>query len=364
MVFSSLPLYLDPPNWQNQPQGLGNHENQHHQHQPPQPPPPLQPQAVPQPQLGTGGGGGRPNSTAERARLAKIVPQPETPLKCPRCESTNTKFCYFNNYSLSQPRHFCKTCRRYWTRGGALRNVPVGGGCRRNNGKRSKSNHRPKSPAAASNTTTSAVATTATTNLVSNIHHHQSHLFLQPSYLATLQNLNPLGMGNLGLNLEMPDGLHFQACGSYDHASAQELPFLGGGGGFEAMSSASATPLINPYLNFHNGGSGLQPSYDSNDMMMMRSATTRGNDNGDDHDQMVLAQMNGVKMEDNQVGNMISKQFMGMSFPGHNNDHHQIWGGAGAGAGADAGANTGNVWTDLSRITSSSAAAVTTHMLS
>nr|GMD43452.1 dof zinc finger protein DOF5.1-like [Ipomoea batatas] len=68
---------------------------------------------------------------ADRARLAN-VPMPETALKCPRCESTNTKFCYFNNYSLTQPRHFCKTCRRYWTRGGALRNVPVGGGCRRN----------------------------------------------------------------------------------------------------------------------------------------------------------------------------------------------------------------------------------------
>ncbi|XP_022142194.1 dof zinc finger protein DOF3.1-like isoform X2 [Momordica charantia] len=55
------------------------------------------------------------------------------PLKCPRCDSSNTKFCYYNNYSLSQPRHFCKACKRYWTRGGTLRNVPVGGGCRRNN---------------------------------------------------------------------------------------------------------------------------------------------------------------------------------------------------------------------------------------
>ncbi|KAL1223874.1 Dof zinc finger protein DOF2.1 [Cardamine amara subsp. amara] len=50
---------------------------------------------------------------------------------CPRCESPNTKFCYYNNYSLSQPRYFCKSCRRYWTKGGTLRNVPVGGGCRR-----------------------------------------------------------------------------------------------------------------------------------------------------------------------------------------------------------------------------------------
>ncbi|EXC35495.1 Dof zinc finger protein [Morus notabilis] len=56
----------------------------------------------------------------------------EQALKCPRCDSPNTKFCYYNNYSLTQPRHFCKTCRRYWTKGGALRNVPVGGGCRKN----------------------------------------------------------------------------------------------------------------------------------------------------------------------------------------------------------------------------------------
>ncbi|CAA7034678.1 unnamed protein product [Microthlaspi erraticum] len=57
--------------------------------------------------------------------------QDQQNLKCPRCNSPNTKFCYYNNYSLSQPRHFCKSCRRYWTRGGALRNVPIGGGCRK-----------------------------------------------------------------------------------------------------------------------------------------------------------------------------------------------------------------------------------------
>lgn len=56
---------------------------------------------------------------------------------CPRCASSNTKFCYYNNYSLSQPRYFCKGCRRYWTKGGSLRNVPVGGGCRKT--RRSKS---------------------------------------------------------------------------------------------------------------------------------------------------------------------------------------------------------------------------------
>ncbi|MED6130636.1 hypothetical protein PIB30_002752 [Stylosanthes scabra] len=52
-------------------------------------------------------------------------------VKCPRCDSMNTKFCYYNNYSLSQPRYFCRACRRYWTHGGALRNVPVGGRSRK-----------------------------------------------------------------------------------------------------------------------------------------------------------------------------------------------------------------------------------------
>uniref|UniRef100_A0A0E0KWV1 Dof zinc finger protein n=1 Tax=Oryza punctata TaxID=4537 RepID=A0A0E0KWV1_ORYPU len=57
-------------------------------------------------------------------------------LECPRCRSTNTKFCYYNNYSTSQPRHFCRACRRYWTHGGTLRDVPVGGASRRGGGKR------------------------------------------------------------------------------------------------------------------------------------------------------------------------------------------------------------------------------------
>ncbi|XP_028780931.1 dof zinc finger protein DOF5.4-like [Neltuma alba] len=73
-------------------------------------------------------------------------------LKCPRCDSLNTKFCYYNNYNLSQPRHFCKGCRRYWTKGGVLRNVPVGGGCRK--AKRSK-------PKNSSSETSSATATKA-----------------------------------------------------------------------------------------------------------------------------------------------------------------------------------------------------------
>ncbi|KAL3651120.1 hypothetical protein CASFOL_007523 [Castilleja foliolosa] len=68
-------------------------------------------------------GGGSPSSPSSSAAEN---------LRCPRCDSSNTKFCYYNNYNLTQPRHFCKTCRRYWTKGGALRSVPIGGGCRKN----------------------------------------------------------------------------------------------------------------------------------------------------------------------------------------------------------------------------------------
>ncbi|XP_062096581.1 dof zinc finger protein DOF1.4-like isoform X2 [Humulus lupulus] len=74
-------------------------------------------------------------------------PPPEQ-LKCPRCDSSNTKFCYYNNYNKSQPRHFCRACKRHWTKGGTLRNVPVGGGRKNKRAKKS--------------TTTSATATATT----------------------------------------------------------------------------------------------------------------------------------------------------------------------------------------------------------
>ncbi|CAN6336088.1 unnamed protein product [Urochloa humidicola] len=150
MIFP--PAFLDSSSWNDNQQQQGHHQvaangggggDGNHEL--------LQPSSImggALPEGAAGGGAGqvgpaKPMSMAERARLARI-PLPEPGLKCPRCESTNTKFCYFNNYSLSQPRHFCRACRRYWTRGGALRNVPVGGGYRRH-AKRAK----PKQAAAA-----------------------------------------------------------------------------------------------------------------------------------------------------------------------------------------------------------------------
>ncbi|KAL3627732.1 hypothetical protein CASFOL_029095 [Castilleja foliolosa] len=83
-----------------------------------------------------------PNPPAAAKR--PLQQQPEPPVKCPRCSSTNTKFCYYNNYNKSQPRHFCKSCKRHWTKGGTLRNVPVGGSGRKN--KRPRISNAPNFP--------------------------------------------------------------------------------------------------------------------------------------------------------------------------------------------------------------------------
>ncbi|CAF1717067.1 hypothetical protein HID58_084991 [Brassica napus] len=84
-----------------------------------------------------------PSDLNDSRRVTTKVPhggaaaEQQEQLPCPRCESTNTKFCYYNNYNFSQPRHFCKSCRRYWTHGGTLRDIPVGGVSRKSS-KRSR----------------------------------------------------------------------------------------------------------------------------------------------------------------------------------------------------------------------------------
>ncbi|KAB2633735.1 dof zinc finger protein DOF5.4 [Pyrus ussuriensis x Pyrus communis] len=155
-----------------------------------------------------GSGGGDP-------RLRPHQHPNQHALKCPRCDSLNTKFCYYNNYNLSQPRHFCKACRRYWTKGGVLRNVPVGGGCRKtkrsktknssssspissppppppqpNSAHQNKSSSHSSSESSSLTNTTAAAATAATeavsepsstgsaSNLLSNIHNPESSFFI------------------------------------------------------------------------------------------------------------------------------------------------------------------------------------------
>ncbi|CAA7391911.1 unnamed protein product [Spirodela intermedia] len=112
--------------------------------------------------------------TTARPQLMERRPRPprEHALNCPRCQSTNTKFCYYNNYSLSQPRYFCKTCRRYWTEGGSLRNVPVGGGSRKN--KRSSNSSSSATITPPSSTGSTLASTSATSAKRALDHPHPS----------------------------------------------------------------------------------------------------------------------------------------------------------------------------------------------
>ncbi|THF97136.1 hypothetical protein TEA_007261 [Camellia sinensis var. sinensis] len=274
------------------------------------------------PQIGTSSGNGNPHlpppplppppyqgdgSVADRARMASI-PMPEAALKCPRCESTNTKFCYFNNYSLTQPRHFCKTCQRYWTRGRALRSVPVGGGCRRK--KRSKGSNSSKSPVSGgggdgqtSNGSTSAISSSTSVGTAS---------LLAPLVVTSDMNMNfHLGSSSLGL-----DG-----CG-------------GGGSEIEQWRLQQPTQIsLMAGLDFpgvlYPFQGGVEPSgYGGEGSQVRPKPPGLG---------FTTHQLGSVKMEDNQVRELnLSRQFLGI--PGND----QYWSGS------------SSAWTDLSGFSSSS----------
>ncbi|XP_050215214.1 dof zinc finger protein DOF3.6-like [Mercurialis annua] len=321
MVFSSVPVYLDPPNWHQHQPNQQQSVTTENPHLPPLPPPHV-----------SGGGGGsgvgsiRPGSMSDRARLAKI-PQPETALKCPRCDSTNTKFCYFNNYNLSQPRHFCKTCRRYWTRGGALRNVPVGGGCRRNKKSKSQSNNNSNSkPSSVSNTNSSS-----TSGINPSDHQIIAHLPPQSvhhlPFMTSLHHLAQFGVGNIGLNYG--GNLGATNCGNngstetglfHNNGSVvQQFPF------FEPISANGLYP-------FHQSDqSGVEASSSSIDNSRLIRSMTNSSSR--------VSESAPVKMEDSnsqQLGLNLSKSFLGIS----ENSTNQYW--------------SGNTWTDLSGLNSSS----------
>lgn len=117
-------------------------------------------------------------------------PQKDQALNCPRCNSTNTKFCYYNNYSLSQPRYFCKTCRRYWTEGGSLRNVPVGGGSRKN-----------KRPSTSTSSSTPSPSQSSAKKLA---HDHDHHHLTPPISFPQSASQNPKIHHGQDLNLAYP----------------------------------------------------------------------------------------------------------------------------------------------------------------
>ncbi|KAK8641468.1 hypothetical protein V6N13_010871 [Hibiscus sabdariffa] len=308
MVFPSVPVYLDPPNWQqlNHQQAAGSENPQ----LPPFPTPPDH-------HVGAG-------SIADQARLAK-GPQLEAPLKCPRCESTNTKFCYFNNYSLKQPRHFCKTCRRYWTRGGALRNVPVGGGCRRNKKKKSSSS--------SSKPTASAESGPNSANVVipSEITARQPHQTPHLPFMASLQSFSPYGIGNIGLSFG-GNGINQGQIGPTSGASGQADM------GFQIGTNSD---MSNPILSVRSGNHQQFPFFEpTNSLYPLQSEYMEASPSMVGETQLLrstsssssrVSQRAPVKMEDNNQGLNLSRSLLGVWDQNNNN---QYWG--------------GNSWTDLS----------------
>ncbi|CAN1282913.1 Dof zinc finger protein DOF3.6 [Linum perenne] len=335
MVFSSIPVYLDPPNWHHHHQQSTNQLVQHdHQGEggasasyeaPPHGQQQLPP--LPNPQMPHGGVSIRPGSMADRARMAKI-PQPEPGLKCPRCESTNTKFCYFNNYNLTQPRHFCKTCRRYWTKGGALRNVPVGGGCRRNKKSGAKGNKNPGGSgggggSSGSGTSTSSAAAAGGGGggmiLPSEIMGHLPHHHQLPPFLA-----HQFGAGNIGSSGGGSShlGLNYGGGGS---GGEMGLFQMGGGGG------GNNSGMVQQFPFFEAAGNNLYGTFQNEGMMSGTSNSSSRVNN---------SQLASVKPE---------LQGVNLSRPpfADSDSSNQYWGG-GRGGGGNAGAS----WTDLTGLNS------------
>ncbi|KAK9065887.1 hypothetical protein SSX86_015289 [Deinandra increscens subsp. villosa] len=320
MVFSSVPPYLDHHNWHHQLHqsnhqgtgGVGGSEN-------PNLPPPLLP---PPSQAGGGGVGGgegtiRPGSMVDRARLAKI-PLPEPGLNCPRCDSTNTKFCYFNNYNLTQPRHFCKTCRRYWTRGGALRNVPVGGGCRRN--KRSSKSRSSKSPRRSGPKSVSeSPPRSSSENMTS------TQLPRPPSlHLPFMSSLSQYGGhvgGNLGSNIagfqSQSDQMGGFQIGNGNNFS--NILSIGGGENWRLPNFLPGFEVPNNTNLFTYQTEGVEAQSSSMVGGDIRVKNTSGIDNNTQRDPS-------VKPEDNP-GLNLSRQFLGML----GNTNQQSWNGNGNG---------------------------------
>ncbi|XP_061352905.1 dof zinc finger protein DOF2.4-like [Gastrolobium bilobum] len=348
MVYTSIPAYIDPANWhQQQPnnqQGNTGGASSHHLLLPPPPPPP--PPTQPH---GSGGGSRsiRPGSMADRARMEHI-PMQEAPQKCPRCESTNTKFCYFNNYSLSQPRHFCKTCRRYWTRGGALRNVPVGGGCRRNKRSKGGSTSSSKSSPASSDRQTASAASTNSTASGADMAGLGSPVPPPPlRFMAPMHQFSDhhLAGGDIALNY----GLNFSSISSpMGGVGVGDLnfhignPFGGASGvgvGGSILSSSNLEQWRVPQTHQFPFLSSLEAS--SHGLYPFEGGSS-GNNQAQAGYSGAPKVSTSVKMEENQeLG--LSRQFLGMNNP----TSEQYWS---TGGGATA------AWTDLSGFTSSSAA--------
>ncbi|VYS60473.1 unnamed protein product [Arabidopsis thaliana] len=352
MVFSSLPVnQFDSQNWQQQ----GNQHQLECVTTDQNPNNYLRQLSSPPTSQAAGSSQARVNSMVERARIAK-VPLPEAALNCPRCDSTNTKFCYFNNYSLTQPRHFCKTCRRYWTRGGSLRNVPVGGGFRRN--KRSKSRSKSTVVVSTDNTTiTSSLTSRPSYSNPSKFHSYgqipefNSNLPILPP----LQSLGDYNSSNTGLDFggtqisNMISGMSSSG-GILDawrippSQQAQQFPFLINTTGL-VQSSNALYPLLEGKGGVNQGDSQQKSSDYSNQLMFKPlmdfssggvSATQTRNVKAEENDQDRGRDGDGV--------NNLSRNFLGnININSGRNEEYTSWGGNSSWTGFTSNNSTGHL---------------------
>lgn len=208
-------------------------------------------------------GGAAAARVMEKPISQEQTQQQQPPLKCPRCESSNTKFCYYNNYSLSQPRHFCKACKRYWTRGGTLRNVPVGGGCRKN--KRIRRSSSSSSPAAidVSSSSTSPAASSAPLQISAPTPPPQPKTQINPLFYGLPINPSELNLSFPRLFGSRVSGSD-QSCLSsgYDnnhdsnnYSMISSTGFLGGQGENGFVNSSLSNPLLSSYPVFRSSSS-------------------------------------------------------------------------------------------------------------
>ncbi|KAJ4881749.1 Dof zinc finger protein DOF1.6 [Raphanus sativus] len=186
-------------------------------------------------------------------------PNMSEPLPCPRCNSVITKFCYYNNYNLSQPRYFCKSCRRYWTQGGTLRDVPVGGGTRRSSSKRNRSFSSSATTASSSSCSASLITMSQGTvtneakgSTVNSGHGSFASLLSEPSDGAAFL---ALGSGSDGLDYEFGYrygyGLEDMSIGCLGGGSGGEIPVVNGGDTWQIgeIGGKSGDSLIWPGLD-------------------------------------------------------------------------------------------------------------------
>lgn len=204
-----------------------------------------------------------------------VRPHPQQMVKCPRCESPDTKFCYYNNYSTTQPRYFCKNCKRYWTDGGTLRNVPVGGGLRKNkrSNKAKISNPASSSPppllSSSSTHHKPSSSTPSSCNIISNIASNHAILnfpnenqqpALPPSSMSSsgyfVFNPRMYESGDQATHANLPPYHE----GSFSHHILPPLPLSLLAGGLKQQGPPSTTPFFSGYGSHERAlTEGLQP---------------------------------------------------------------------------------------------------------